>query len=591
MNKLLRTIYVLWLVLAGKTIVVAQYRVVYLPADSGTAANLYRLKNSFPAQKTAADYISTLPAQMAALGYFAASADEVNYQPDSAVVKFYLGNIFTFYSIQPDSATQKTMQLAGISWKQKPLPSDLQRTSETLLDYYENAGYPFVAVLLDSMRWQTNDLHAALTVQPGPRYKIDSIHVLGKGKISADFLQHYLRIPNGSYYNKASLNQINQRLSELPYIQQSQPWELNMQTSGASVNLFLEPKRSSQIYALVGLAPANAQLGGSKLLLTGEANVNLKNALGAGESIGVNWQQLQYKSPRINLQFQYPYIFKSPFGLDIGFELFKKDSQWININARAGILYELSARQTGKITLQSQQTNVIFTDTNNIRISKILPDILDVSSVNLGVEYNYNSTNYRFNPRKGWDITAVATAGTKKLKRNNDILRLKDPANPGFNFLQLYDSVQASAYQFRLKTSINYYLPLGRLTVLKTALQSGWYQSPDIYRNELFQIGGYRLLRGFDEESIYTNLYSVFTGEFRYLAGTNSYFYGFVDAGYAGYKQRSVSYSHNYIGMGLGLSFETGNSLINVSFGVGKRDDLPLNLRQSKIHIGFVSFF
>jgi len=539
----------------------------------------------------AGDYIATLSAQMAALGYFAASVDSVAFGKDTAQVQIYLGSVFSFFAIRPNEEAKKIIAASGLVWNKKPLPADLEKLNNQLLDKYENTGHPFAAILLDSMQWIDNNLNASMRIDPGPPYKIDSMHVMGKAKISPAFLQRYLRIPNASLYNKQSLDQISQRLAELPFLQEAQPWRLSMLTGGSVVNLYLEPKRSSQMYVLIGLLPASEQSGSSKFTITGEANINMKNALGAGESIGINWQQIQYKSPRVNLQYQHPYILKSSLGLDAGFELFKKDTQWVNINARVGVLYELSARQTGKVVLQSLQTNVTYVDTNAVRNSKQLPSILDVSSMNFGVDYAFNSTNYRFNPRRGWDILLQVNAGTKKIKRSNEIVKLKSRQDPTFNFASLYDSLKTTAYQFRLKSSINYYLPLGRQAVLKTALQSGWYQSPNIFRNELFQIGGYRLLRGFDEESIYADLYSVLTAEFRYLIGTNSFFFAFSDGGYAHYKQQATQFSHSYIGAGFGLAFETGNSLLNISLAAGKRNDLPLNLRQSKIHIGFVNFF
>jgi hemolysin activation/secretion protein len=60
----------------------------------------------------------------------------------------------------------------------------------------------------------------------------------------------------------------------------------------------------------------------------------------------------------------------------------------------------------------------------------------------------------------------------------------------------------------------------------------GVLSSPNIFRNELFQIGGYRLLRGFDEESIFATQYGVGTVEYRFLSGLNSYFFAFADIGW-----------------------------------------------------------
>jgi len=84
--------------------------------------------------------------------------------------------------------------------------------------------------------------------------------------------------------------------------------------------------------------------------------------------------------------------------------------------------------------------------------------------------------------------------------------------------------------------------------------------------------------------------YGVGTIEFRLLTGLNSNFFGFVDGGWGKYPLEKIQ-SHTYISAGAGLSFQPKAGLINVTWALGKRDDTDFNLRQSKIHIGFVSFF
>jgi hemolysin activation/secretion protein len=213
-----------------------------------------------------------------------------------------------------------------------------------------------------------------------------------------------------------------------------------------------------------------------------------------------------------------------------------------------------------------------------------------VSSLNLGIGYDYSNTDYRFNPRRGLQFSITTTAGTKKLKKNNLILELKDPADPSFKFERLYDTVRQGAYQFRLNVSGAQFVQLGKQTTLKFGGNAGVYQSPTVFRNELYQIGGNRLLRGFNEESQFVSQYGVGTVEFRLLTGLNSAFFGFVDGGWGKYPLENLQ-SHTYISTGAGLSFQPKAGLINVTWAVGKRDDTNFNLRQSKIHIGFVSFF
>jgi hemolysin activation/secretion protein len=345
---------------------------------------------------------------------------------------------------------------------------------------------------------------------------------------------------------------------------------------------------------LVGFLPANQSSNNSydqvrtKLLFTGEATINLKNALGNGELIGLDWQQLQQQSPKLNLQYQQPYLFGSPFGITTSFDLYKKDSSYLNLNFLAGVQYALSVNKTGKLFIQVRGTNLLNVDTLAIKASRKLPNAIDVSSFNVGVDYNINKTNYRLNPRRGYEWQLVATTGTRNIKKNTVIAKLADP---DFKYASLYDTIKLKTYQFTIKTMLAKYFPFGRQSALKAAFSGGWLQSPSIFRNELFQIGGYKLMRGFDEESIFASAYAVTTAEYRYLVGLNSYFFVFAEEGWAQNKSVSVQTSNTFIGAGLGMAFETKAGVFNISYANGKRNDLKFDLRQSKIHIGYLNYF
>jgi hemolysin activation/secretion protein len=137
-----------------------------------------------------------------------------------------------------------------------------------------------------------------------------------------------------------------------------------------------------------------------------------------------------------------------------------------------------------------------------------------------------------------------------------------------------------------------HYFAIGRSSTLKTALSIGIIKSPQTFQNELFRIGGYQLLRGFDDESIYANRYEVFTAEYRYLVGINSYFFGFSDIGFTKTKFLDTEYSNSFISGGIGMAFETKFGLLNLSYSVGKRNDVNFNFRNaSKISFGYINYF
>jgi outer membrane protein assembly factor BamA len=554
------------------------------------------LKTSFEGKEFADVYLGTLPETLVSKGFPGASVDSVVYDSTQARVSLYLGDQYKWVEINTDSVDERLLEATGWNgrqFKNKTIDfTRLQQQEERILNYYENNGYPFAGISLNNVQISDNKIKGDLQVSKGPLYHIDSIRVYGKAKIKNLFLQHYIDISNGSIYNNQKLQKVSARLKQLTYLQELQPWDITMLGSGSILNLYLQPKRSSEINVLVGFLPGNTTTG--KTQVTGDVHLNLKNSLGQGENILVNWQQLQPQSPRLNLGFNQPYIFNSSFGIDFTFDLLKRDSSYLQLNGTIGIQYILSASQSGKIFYQNERSYLLSggTDTNGILITKKLPPNIDVGSGNFGINYNFFNTNYRLNPRSGNELDITATAGIKRIKKNNDIVNLKDPSDPAFDFNSLYDSVKLRSYRLRLVAAAAHYTPLGKSSTLKTAVNIGWYQSPQTFRNELFQIGGYKLLRGFDEESIYANRYAVFTAEYRYLVGVNSNFFGFTDVGFTQTKFTTTEYSNSFISAGIGLAFETKFGLLNLSYAIGKRNDIKFDIRNaSKIHFGYINYF
>ena len=555
------------------------------------------LQTEFSTRSSCIDYVNKLPADLQAKGFVTASLDSISFDSTSANVVVYLGQQYKWAHINTAVTDPQILAISGWNEKlfaNKPINFDqLKIFQERMLVHLENNGYPFAKIFLDSISLIEDSVSAILTVDKGPVYNIDSIRVFGNAKISNDFLQRYLEIPNGSIYSGEKLVGISKKIRELSFVEEEQPSNMSLLGTGSVLNLYLKQKRSSQVNAIIGFLPNNDQLSSKKLLITGEANVNLRNAFGGGEALGLNWQQLQVKSPRLSLFYRHPYLFRSPLGVDFAFDMLRKDSSYLNINLNLGASYVLSASKSGKIFLQHFQTILSQGGINEGKMiaTRALPDIADVKTVAVGLEFEENRTNYRFNPRSGYELRLGGSAGTKKIKKNNQILELKDPSDPSFDFNSLYDTVKLKSYQVRILTAAAKYFPVGRQGTFKTGISGGALFSDNIFRNELFQVGGYKMLRGFDEESQYLSQYLVGTLEYRYLIDVNSFFYGFVDGGWGRNHSRLSKYTHTYIGTGLGLALETKTGIFNLAWAVGKRDDTPFNLRQSKIHFGFVNYF
>jgi outer membrane protein assembly factor BamA len=577
-----------------------KYLLTIRGADSNSAAIIpaLGLNTSFSSRDACTAYLENLQAVLQQKGYVTASVDSLQYGTNAATIQLFVGEKYLWAIL--DASRIESSLLDAVGWREKmfinkPMDfSEVQVWQDRILNQLENKGYPFAKVYLDSFQIENQQVSALLKTDKGPLYTIDSIRLYGNAKISNSYLQRYLEIPNGSIYNKEKLLNINKKIRELTYVEEEKPSDLSMLGTGSVLNLYLKQKRSSQVNVLIGFLPNNNQLASKKMLITGEGNLNLKNALGSGETIGLNFQALQVESQRLNFVYQHPYLFRSPFGIDFLFDIFRKDSSFVNVNLQLGAQYVLSTNQSGKIFFQRFSTIVNQGGVNSAFViqNRQLPSAADVSILAAGVDYEFNNTDYRFNPRKGNEVRVITSAGTKKLKKNSEVLDLKDPNDPSFNFDRLYDTVKLKTYQFRLRLSAARFLPLGnKRSTIKTALNGGMFQSGNIFRNELFQIGGYKLLRGFDEESQYLSQFAIATLEYRYLVGQNSFFFVLADGGWGRDASRGQKLDYTYISTGLGLAFETKAGIFNLAWAIGKRSDTEFNLRQSKIHFGFVNYF
>lgn len=534
-----------------------------------------------------------------ALGYLGMSVDSLVWGERAAKGVVYLGPRYRWGRIELVSVDPTWLRSTG--WEERFEEGKLMNWSDwsdwqrRCLDRLENSGYPFAKVGLADVRFVGDTVRGRLVLDKGVLYRIDSIRIYGGLRIDPLFLNRYLMIAPGELYSKEKLARVDGLLRNLPYAEWEKPAELSWLATGSVLNVYLRPRRSSQINALIGFLPDNSQTVNRKLLITGEANVLLRNSFGRGETIGLNWQQIQVRSPRLSLLYRNPYVFGTGMGLDLSFDMFRKDSSFLNLQARMGVQYVSGLGQAGRLFFQWNQSAVTPGGINTARIvqERRLPEIVDLTNVNVGLEYEWERTDYRFNPRSGWEARVQATGGTKQIRKSNDILKLKDPMDPTFDFARLYDTVSLQTYLVRLRLQGARYFPLsGGRSTLKLGGQFGHLQSGSVFRNEQFQIGGFRTLRGFDEESQYLTSFALGTVEWRLLAGQNSYFYVFTDGGWGESRVTSQpTFRYTYLGAGLGLNVETRAGLINLAWALGRRSDTDWNARQSKIHVCWVNYF
>ena len=471
--------------------------------------------------------------------------------------------------------------------------SEIADIEYKLLTYAEDNGYPFAKVWLDSLQINEGKLSAALMMQTGEVFRFDTLNTEGLARVSPKFLQNYLSLKKGELFNRNKVLSISQRIAELPFLQErKKPLVKFLEDRTAVLYFFLDPKKASKWDFMVGVLPNTTPSGDQKFTITFNGNVDFHNLLGLGERIFANFENLRPESPRVNLKLAYPYILNLPFGFDGSFDLYKRDSAYLETHLNLGAQYLLGGNDYIKLFWNQYNSNNLIINALQVIANKKLPNTLDVATNTVGLEFSKQRLDYRFNPRRGWSILLRGGAGVREVSKNSDILNLKDPNDATYNFAKLYDTVSVKSFQYILDSKLEYYIPFLKRATIKLGLTSGLkFTSAPISLNEQYRLGGNRILRGFDEESVFATRYVIGTLEYRLLIGRNSYFYLFGDAGYVENVTRTSEIYDKPMGFGAGLTFETGVGLFGVSAAVGKQQDNAFDFRNVKVHFGYVSLF
>lgn len=466
---------------------------------------------------------------------------------------------------------------------------EIKSIEEKLLTYCENNGFPFAKVWLDSIVWKENLLSASLMIDKGKLITIDSIKVDGDVKIANAYLYGYLGIKPGDLYNESLIGEINKQVDEIPFVQQESTAKIIFNDDKASIILQLKNRNASKFDLVIGVLPNNRVSG--KVIVTGQGSLDMWNVLGRGERLNLSLDKLQPRSTEFKSALQYPYLLQQPFGINLGFEINKNDTFYIDVKKEIGLQYLFSGRNYIKGFVRNTSSSLLSVDTFEMKQSHILPLQIDLSVTYYGLEAAYEKLDFRLSPRKGWYLVASAAVGNRKVIRNPSITQLTDLNEPDFNFSSLYDSLPKKSLRYELQAKADNYTSISRTQVLKLSFQTKSLIAPDVFQNELYRIGGNRLLRGFDEQSVYASWYNVFTAEYRYLIQRTSYLFLFADFAYIEHRLPNNFYTDWPKGVGAGLTFQTKAGIFGVSYAVGSERGNPLQLRSAKIHFGYINEF
>ena len=523
-------------------------------------------------------------------GYLAASTDSIQADSASMHTYIYVGEPFSQIVLTSGNLDAEQLQASGAKnsiQNNKPISyRQVEQIKSRVIQSAENSGYPFASVRLDSFQYGEN-ISAKLMLTKNDLIKYDTLRIFGKTKVKRVFLKNYLGLKTNRAYNESNISRIKQRLNELQFVEQIQPHTVEFQNGKAAVNLYLKDKRASQFNFLLGFLPGSS---GQKLLVTGEARIHLFSPFGVGEEIFLEWQKLQPKTQRLDIRLTYPYIAGLPLGINARFELYKRDTTYLDIDGDYGVQYQTIGSNYLRASLKQKTTILLNPDTAFVRQRRALPTNLDINSNEFALEYFVQKLDYRFNPTSGYVLRLGGSAGVKRIRKNNTIASMFDEI-AGKSFEYLYDSIRTKSFQFKISLAFDKYWRLAPRHTIKTAIDGKYFYSPLVFENEMYRLGGVSSLRGFDDQSIFTPYYLMANLEYRFLLSKNSYFSAFFNSAMvknnaANQKQFDFPY-----GFGAGAAIETKAGIFGITYAMGTQQNNKFSFRSAKIHFGYVNYF
>lgn len=509
----------------------------------------------------------------------------------TAIAYVYVGKPLVYGKINWNGIEKEYLEdarIRNIKFNKKGVSiQEMNYAMEIVRDQLDKQGYPLSEIYFSNQYVRNDSLFADIQINKGKLIQYARIDILPDSLISKAFIERFLDIQENDVFDLEKVKEIPRQINTLPYLTMGKSPKVKIYEDKAVLELPIKKRNASRFDFLIGVLP-NVE-NENRLTVSGEVTADLKNKFKQGEELYFYFRQLKPETQRIDIKVTYPFLFNLPFGIHSQFALYRNGQESRDLNAEGGIEYRSSPYSKSTFYTSYQSSRLINVDTVALFNSESLPVSLDIALNNLGYRYELDKRDYRFNPRKGLRINAGITVGIKSIIRNNRITELR---NESVDFATAYDTLELRVFQFGSDLDIEYFIPLRKASTLLIANKSGAKYNPtQVFSNEYYRIGGSNILRGFDEESIRAQYYSIFTAEFRYLLSLNSYFSTFIDYGFTYNEFRPSGKWDLPLGLGVGLSFQTTAGIFGIDVALGREQNNPIDFRNTKTHFGFISLF
>lgn len=451
---------------------------------------------------------------------------------------------------------------------------DFEEAVNSVLDYFEENGYPFVKIVIKSVilqRDSVNQKNSAtikISLEKGNLSRIDKVEVRGNSFTNENVIIRELRLGKGELYSQKRIDEFPRRINRLRFFEPVPPPQYYINSKGEGVLVIeVKEKQTNNFDGIIGYIPRTKE--NEKGYITGLVNISLRNLFGSGRAAALRWNKFDRNSQELEIKYLEPWLLNFPFNISLNLYQRIQDTTYVQSKFFGEIEYLATEDISASITFGTE--SVIPTE-------RIIPvfTVFNSSTITTGLNLKIDTRDDPYSPTSGLYFLNSYSFSRKTI--NGPLQFLNPQVNTKLD-------LQRIAFDFDI-----FFLLFSR-QVLALSINGRELRGPSFENSDLFRLGGTSTLRGYREEQflgariLWTNF------EYRFLLTRRTFAFAFFDTGYYlrnADTNKNILKSEDFLyGYGLGLNLETGLGVLAVSFALGQGDSLT----DGKIHFGLVNEF
>lgn len=486
------------------------------------------------------------------IGYFTNSINKITKIDTTYIAEFSLGDKIEKVIIR--NASKETIKLLNLPEKNDTIQipiAQLQFLLNAISKKLDKEGKSFSKVQLSDIEIKEKVIFADLKIHESTQRTINKVLIKGYELFPKAHIKHYFNIKENTVFNREKIEEISTSTRSLQFVKETKKPDVLFTKDSTLLYIYLKKKQNNSFDGLVNFT--SKEKGG--VLFNGHLDLKLNNILNSGERFELFWNSIGEEKQEFNVSTEIPYVVNTPITPSIFFTLFKQDSTFLNTEFKTNLSYNINSK------------------------TKIAATYSNVNSKNLQENTTTNSVEEFKNSFWGF-MFYYSTPRNDDFYNDKFFLKI----HPTFGYR---DSKISTTRQIKIELTTSYIWDLSQRSSIFIKNKTGYLTSDDYLDNELYRIGGANSIRGYNEQSIYTNRFSAFNIEYRFLTSQTSYLYSITDIA----RINSGTNNETLLGLGIGYLFKTNNSQINISTAVGKNASNKFDFNTSKIIIGWKNYF